>query len=257
MNILHSLIVGEGDKNLLILHGFLGMGDNWKTLAKRWASQGWCVHLIDQRNHGRSFWSNQFDYSHMVNDILAYCHANKLKTISLLGHSMGGKVAMQMACNHPTMIDNLVIADIAPKTYPAHHQTILSGLAALNFTAIGSRQEAEEVLSKYVKEAAVRQFLLKNIYRVTPTQLALRLNIEVLKNSSDKIGDSLSPRARFNGKTLFLKGKDSGYILPTDIPLIKYHFPKGELVEIDNAGHWLHAENPAAFTHAIEQWWKS
>lgn len=257
MNLLHALTVGEGDNNLLILHGFLGMGDNWKTHAKHWASQGWRVHLIDQRNHGRSFWSDQFDYSHMVADLLRYCHANKLNTVTLLGHSMGGKVAMQFACEHPQVVDKLIIVDIAPKVYPPHHQMILIGLAALDFNTISSRKSAEEQLAVHVKEPAVRQFLLKNVYRITPNQFGLRLNIAVLKNSSQQIGESISSKARYNGDTLFLNGSDSAYILPSDFPLIQHHFPKAQRVEIANAGHWLHAENPKAFTQAIEHWWNS
>ena len=255
MDVLHSLIIGEGEKDLLILHGFLGMGDNWKTHAKHWATQGWRVHLIDQRNHGRSFWSEDFNYDFMAEDLLHYFDAHKLAKVTLLGHSMGGKVAMQFACAYPDKVTQLIVADIAPKSYPPHHQQILNGLAALDFSQISSRKEADQTLSNYVKEAGTRQFLLKNIYRVTPTQLGLRINIAVLKNASDQIGTSLSQEMQYPGKTLFLKGEHSGYIETGDELLLRHHFPQNTLVTIEKAGHWLHAENPIAFGQAIANWW--
>ena len=255
MDVLHSLIIGEGEKDLLILHGFLGMGDNWKTHAKHWAIQGWRVHFIDQRNHGRSFWSEDFNYDFMAEDLLHYFDAHKLAKVTLLGHSMGGKVAMQFACAYPDKVTQLIVADIAPKAYPPHHQQILNGLAALDFSQISSRKEADQTLSNYVKEAGTRQFLLKNIYRVTPTQLGLRINIAVLKNASDQIGTSLSQEMQYPGKTLFLKGEHSGYIETGDELLLRHHFPQNTLVTIEKAGHWLHAENPIVFDQAIANWW--
>lgn len=255
MDVLHSLIIGEGEKDLLILHGFLGMGDNWKTHAKHWATKGWRVHLIDQRNHGRSFWSDDFNYDFMAEDLLKYFDAHKIAEATLLGHSMGGKVAMQFACTNPEKVTQLIVADIAPKAYPPHHQQILNGLAALNFSQITSRKEADQTLSNFIKEAGIRQFLLKNIYRVTPTQLGLRINIAVLKNASDQIGTSLSQEMQYPGKTLFLKGEHSGYIEAEDELLLQHHFPQNTLVTIEKAGHWLHAENPMAFGQAIANWW--
>jgi len=173
----------------------------------------------------------------------------------LLGHSMGGKVAMLFACLYPAKVEQLIIADIAPKAYPPHHQQILNGLAALDFTQISSRKEADQLLSTYVKETGTRQFLLKNIYRITPSQLGLRLNIEVLKQASDRIGENLTAAQQYPKKTLFLKGENSGYIETADELLLKHHFPMMQLVTIEKAGHWLHAENPAAFAAAISNWW--
>ena len=255
MKLVHALVVGEGNKDLIVLHGFLGMGDNWKTHAKNWASQGWRVHLIDQRNHGRSFWSTAFGYQVMAEDLLNYFTVNHLKQATLLGHSMGGKVAMLFACLYPEKVNQLIVADIAPKSYPPHHQSILNGLASLDFEIIKSRKEADEQLALHVKEIPTRQFLLKNIYRVTPDQLGLRLNIDVLKNASDHIGASLEKQHSFKGKTLFLKGALSGYIETHDELLLKHHFPLAQLVTIPQAGHWLHAENPKAFAAAINNWW--
>jgi len=255
MDSLHALVLGEGEKNLLILHGFLGMGDNWKTHAKYWAEQGWRVHLIDQRNHGRSFWSEDFSYEYMAEDLLYYYHTSGIEKATLLGHSMGGKVAMLFACLYPEKITQLIVADIAPKAYPPHHQQILNGLASLDFSQITSRKEADQALSKYVKEAGTRQFLLKNIYRPTPTQLGLRLNIDILKEASNQVGACLSQEMQYPGRTLFLKGENSGYIETGDELLLRHHFPQNTLVTIEKAGHWLHAENPTAFSQAIANWW--
>ena len=255
MNTLHALIIGEGEKDLLILHGFLGMGDNWKTHAKHWAEQGWRVHLIDQRNHGRSFWSQDFSYDFMAEDLLNYYHTSGIEKATILGHSMGGKVAMLFACLYPEKVTQLIIADIAPKAYPPHHQQILNGLASLDFSQITSRKEADQALSLHVKDTGTRQFLLKNIYRVTPTQLGLRLNIDVLKEANNQIGTSLSQEMQYPGKTLFLKGQNSGYIETGDELLLRHHFPQNTLVTIEKAGHWLHAENPTAFSQAIANWW--
>ena len=255
MDTLHALIIGEGEKDLLILHGFLGMGDNWKTHAKHWAEQGWRVHLIDQRNHGRSFWSEDFSYDFMAEDLLNYYHAAGIEKATVLGHSMGGKVAMLFACLYPKKVTQLIVADIAPKAYPPHHQQILNGLAALDFSQITSRKQADEALSLYVKETGTRQFLLKNIYRVTSTQLGLRLNIDILKEAGNQIGTSLSQEMQYSGKTLFLRGENSGYIETSDELLLRHHFPQNRLITIEKAGHWLHAENPTAFGQAIANWW--
>lgn len=256
MKQLHALVLGEGSRDLIILHGFLGMGDNWKTHAKQWVAQGWRVHLIDQRNHGRSFWSTAFNYALLAEDIHYYLTENKVEHATVLGHSMGGKVAMLLACLHPEKVDQLIVADIAPKTYPSHHQMILNGLASLDFSVIKSRKEADDALAEFVKDAGTRQFLLKNIYRITPTQLGLRLNVDVLKNVSEQIGETMGQELVYQGETLFLKGVNSGYIENEDEVLIRHHFPKAKIVSIERAGHWLHAENPKDFAQAIENWWQ-
>lgn len=132
---LHAQVFGEGTP-FLILHGFLGMGDNWKTLGNRFADAGYQVHLIDQRNHGRSFHSDMFNYAVMADDIKHYCDENALSDCILLGHSMGGKTAMEVATRYPDLVSHLIVADIAPKSYPQHHQDILKGLSSLDFDAI-------------------------------------------------------------------------------------------------------------------------
>ena len=254
--LLYANVLGKGNHHLVVLHGFLGMSDNWKTHGRRWAAQGWKVHLLDLRNHGRSFWSPIFDYATMAEDLQAYCSANGLEKITLLGHSMGGKVAMLFACRYPHQVEKLIVADIAPKSYPPHHQAILHALSTLDFSQIDSRAAAEAHLKQAISDSATRQFLLKNIHRKTPQQLGLRINIAVLKNAGEAIGEALPAGHRFEGPTLFMRGERSTYIDPaTDAAEINRFFPSAELVTVPAAGHWLHAENPTAFLTALEQWW--
>ena len=251
---LHSNIVGVKGIDLLILHGFLGMGDNWKTHAKGLAALGFRVHLLDQRNHGKSFWSSDFTYPLMAQDVVNYCEEHQLENVLALGHSMGGKTLMHLACYHPDLVRACIIADIAPKKYEPRRQQILNGLAHLNFDQITSRSAADQVLSTYVSDPSTRQFLLKNLYWVTPGTLGLRINIEVLKNASQAIGMGLQAKAQASLPCLFIKGELSDYILEIDNPIIKHHFPKAEQALISKAGHWLHAENPKLFFEVMSQW---
>ncbi|MDP6922566.1 MAG: alpha/beta fold hydrolase [Lutibacter sp.] len=249
MKPLHSVILGEGPP-LLILHGYLGMGDNWRTLGKRFA-ESFQVHLIDQRNHGRSFHSEAFDYELLVDDLLNYMSFHQLSQVHLLGHSMGGKVAMLLAVSHPEKVRKLVVADIAPKYYPPHHQQILSALNAVDFSIHNSRQKVEELLKTYIEEAGVRQFLLKNVYRKTWETLAFRFHLQSLTTHYNEVGTPLPSFSHFDGDTLFLKGAHSTYILADDQALIEAHFSKAVLRTISRAGHWLHAENPAQFFQEV------
>ena len=248
--LLHSNIIGSG-KPFVILHGFLGMGDNWKTLGSQFSEQGFQVHLVDQRNHGRSFHDDEFNYEVLVEDLKHYCDAYKLSEIVLLGHSMGGKTAMLFATLYPKIVSKLLVADISPRFYPIHHDAILNGLSELDFDTIKTRGEADKILSNYVSDFGTRQFLLKNLYWVVKGQLGLRINLEVLKNEVGEIGESLPSFAMFDKETLFLRGDRSEYIGVDDERIISNHFPKAEIATISNAGHWLHAENPKGFLEAV------
>lgn len=249
---LHANVFGEGQP-FLILHGFLGMGDNWKTLGKKIVEQGFQVHLIDQRNHGRSPHSNDFSYELMSNDLAEYCETHNLNNINLLGHSMGGKTVMLFAAKYSTFIDHLIVADIGPKYYPLHHQDILDGLNALDFEVLKSRGEVDKELSLYVPDVGVRMFLLKNLYWIDKGTLGLRIHLEALIKNASEIGVELLEHHRYDGKSLFLKGEKSNYIVKEDAVRIKKQFPYSEIREISAAGHWLHAENPMEFlTQVLE-----
>jgi len=244
--LLHSNIIGEG-KSFIILHGFLGMGDNWKSLGKRFSEQGYQVHLVDSRNHGKSFHHNAFNYGIMVEDLKKYCDHYELQDFILLGHSMGGKTAMNFSTTYPEMVAKLLVADIGPKHYPLHHQDILKALLALDFSEVKTRKNADEVLSRYIQNIGIRQFLAKNVYWKNKGELALRINLPVLVENIEEVGNALNNEAIYKGHTLFLKGANSNYIEPMDEYSIKNHFPKASVTSISKAGHWLHAENPKDF----------
>ena len=247
---LHSKIIGEGQP-FVILHGFLGMSDNWKTLGAKFSEAGFQLHLVDQRNHGRSFHDNQFDYEVLAEDLKQYCEEYQLTDVILLGHSMGGKTAMLFSTLYPELVSKLLVADISPRFYPIHHDAILNGLSALDFSELTSRGEADKVLSHYVSEYGTRLFLLKNLYWIEKGQLALRINLEVLKENVSEVGEALPVHSKFEKPTLFLRGDKSEYVMPNDEVLIKQHFPLAEIETISNAGHWLHAENPIDFYEAV------
>jgi len=244
--LLHSRIIGTG-KPLLILHGFLGMSDNWKTLGNKYAENGFEVHLIDQRNHGKSFHSEDFNYDFLSKDLKNYLDNYQIEKASFIGHSMGGKTAMQFACDFSSLTEKLIVADISPKYYPPHHNEIITGLNTLNFSEITSRKKADELLAKHISNYGTRQFLLKNLYWVEKGQLGFRFNLGVLSTKMEEIGENISPISIYTGPALFLRGDKSEYIVDADLPEIKRHFPLAKLDTIENAGHWLHAENPKQF----------
>lgn len=243
---LYSRIEGHG-KPLLIIHGFLGMSDNWKSFSAQYAAEGFQVHLLDLRNHGKSFHSEDFSYELMAEDVLNYCTEHHLDQISIIGHSMGGKVAMLFATLYPEKVEKLIVADIGPKYYAPHHQDILAGLNAVDFNDKPDRATVEEVLYPFIPDFGTRQFLMKNLFWKEPGQLAFRFNLDVFNRKIDVIGTALPDGAVFNKPTLFIRGGNSKYILDTDLPEIQKHFPDYQLATIPNVGHWLHAENPKAF----------
>lgn len=247
---LHSNIIGEG-KPLLILHGFLGMNDNWKTLGNEFTEAGFQVHLIDQRNHGRSPHSDTFNYLELAKDVKEYMDDHGLKNVILMGHSMGGKTAMTAAALFPHLVEKLVVVDIAPKYYAPHHQQILEGLTAIDEAHLTSRGDAEDLLAKYIREKGVRMFLLKNLFWKTKDRLGLRLNLKALKHNIEELGQELPANYTFNKPTLFIKGEKSNYITSEDEALIGRHFSEAKIKSIPGAGHWVHAENKEAFFEAV------
>lgn len=251
---LYSKIEGSG-KSLLILHGFLGMSDNWKTLGVQFASD-FQVHILDLRNHGRSLHSEEFSYELMVQDVFEYCQAHNLEKINIIGHSMGGKVAMLLAATHPELVDKLIVADIGPKFYPQHHHDILAGLNAVDFSVKPARNDVEEIMAKYIPDFGTRQFLMKNLYWKEPGQLAFRFNLAVFNTKMDEIGVPLSENLIFSKPTLFIRGGNSNYILDSDFENIQYHFPNSTIETIPDVGHWLHAENPASFYQKVSSFLK-
>lgn len=245
MQLLHSTILGKGTP-LLILHGYFGMSDNWRGLGLKF-SEKHEVHLIDQRNHGKSFHSDDFDYELLVEDLFYYINSHNLEEVTILGHSMGGKVAMLFAVTYPEFVDKLIVADISPKFYKPHHQQILEALNAVNFQIHDSRKKVEETLKIYLNDVGIIQFLLKNVHWKTKKELAFRFNIYSLTENNREVGEALPSRAYFDNPTLFIKGENSNYVTLEDEALIKASFSKATIVTVKNSGHWLHAENPVQF----------
>lgn len=243
---LHSKVKGEGQP-LIILHGFLGMGDNWKTLANAYAKEGFEVHLVDQRNHGRSPHDEAFSYDLLAEDLKLYLEEKNIEQASIIGHSMGGKTAMRFATLYPKKVDKLIIVDIAPKYYAPHHQQILEGLTKISEAKLTSRTDADNLLSGYIKEVGVRQFLLKNLHWKTQEELNLRLNLSALKQNIEEVGKGLPHNATYSGETLFIKGGNSDYIQDKDASDIATHFENFDIQVIKNAGHWIHAEKRNEF----------
>ena len=252
-NILHSKIYGE-DKSgtpLLVFHGLFGMLDNWASFGKE-MSEFFPVHLIDLRNHGKSFHSENMSHDDLAHDILHYMEAYQLETVNLLGHSLGGKAVMQFAIIYPLKVEKLIVADISPKAYPPHHQGIIKALHSVDFSVVTSRIDVEQVLSQYIPEKSVIQFLAKNLYWKDDKKLAWRFNLKTLSERYSEFVSNAIKFGVFTGETLFIAGAKSNYILPQDEFQIKQQFPNSSIVKIPNAGHWVQAENPKDFNEAVK-----
>lgn len=245
---LHHRELGSGQP-MIILHGLFGFSDNWQTHAKKFEDY-YRVILVDLRNHGHSDWSDEFSYELMVKDLKELCDDLGLKNILLIGHSMGGKVAMLFAQKHKELLDKLVVVDIGVKAYPMHHQHILAGMHAIDLSKIKLRSEAEDILKQYIDSDGVRQFLLKNLYWKEKGQLAWRMNLSVLEREMENILSTL-PEKEVMLPTLFIRGELSNYILDEDIEQLEDQFPDSEIVTLKNAGHWVHAEAPEEFVDAV------
>ena len=254
MKIVHSKIIGEGAP-LLILHGYFGMSDNWKSLGNKFG-EDFQIHLIDQRNHGRSFHAGNFDYDLLVEDIVQYIKHHQLEKVIVLGHSMGGKAAMLFAVKYPTLVAKLIIVDIAPRYYHPHHTDILKALNSVDFLIHNTRKLVDQKIAELIPDIGVRSFLLKNVYWKEKGLLAYRFNLQSLTENNSEVGKALPSFTTFDGETLFLAGGNSGYITESEVPMIKAHFPKATIKTIANVGHWLHAEKPKAFYELVMRFLK-
>ena len=245
---LHYKKMGSGQP-LIILHGLFGSSDNWQTHGKK-LSEYFEVYLVDQRNHGKSDWSDAFSYELMAADLFEFVQEHNLEDFILMGHSMGGKTAMYFAQEHEDLLDKLIVVDMGVKSYPVHHDRILEGLKSLDLSIIDSRGDAQKALAEYIDDASIRQFLLKNLYWKTKGQLAWRINIPVLDGKIDEIVKEL-PHKEVLTDTLFMRGGKSNYILEEDTEQIKSYFPVSEIYSIESAGHWIHAEAPTEFIEKV------
>lgn len=246
-------VLGSGQP-LVILHGLFGQSDNWNSLSKRFAESGLQVYTADLRNHGLSPHSDEWSYPAMAADVYELIEDLKLENVILLGHSMGGMVAMEFACEHPGKIDKLIVADMAPKQYPPHHDAVIAGLKSVDFSLIKTRKEAEAQLSHFIKDEGTRQFLMKNLYWKSETELDWRFNLKIIADKYKEVGKPFDTGNAFCDKPAwFIRGDRSDYILDSDWPLISRIFPDSSLITIPGSGHWVHAEQPLLFYNAVSE----
>jgi pimeloyl-ACP methyl ester carboxylesterase len=248
---LYSKIYGDKAQDLIIIHGLFGMSDNWNSLGKKFSK--YCkVHLIDLRNHGRSPHSTDFDYKVMCEDVLEYMEDNNIEKPILLGHSIGGKVAMKFAFTYPEKIEKLIVADMAPRRYNTDFvQNLLQLLYKLPLENFEKREEVAKILSETYEDKGMRSFLLKNLYRNEKKEFAWRFNIEVLLEKVSNIQESDFVTGICKVPTHFIRGGNSNYITSDDELIINKHFSDFSIATIDGVGHWLHAENPERFYNEV------
>ncbi len=241
--------IGSG-KPLIILHGLFGMSDNWIPVAKR-LSRNLKVILVDLRNHGHSPHSDEFNYKVMADDVVQLINKLDLNYPAILGHSMGGKVAMNLALNYSDLIKNLIVVDIAPKVYYNPYFTkILDSLLSLNLNRYKSRKEIEDSLKKTITNPFIRKFLMKNIVR-NNSHFRWRINLSAIKKNVRFLLEPIDSEKTYKEPTLFIKGERSDYITDEDIPGIKSLFPKAIIKIVPGAAHWVHVDAPEMLTDEI------
>ncbi len=241
---------GKGEP-LIILHGLFGSADNWMTQAKM-LSEHYHVYTVDQRNHGLSPHSPDHDYLAMTEDLNDFLDQHNLKQAILIGHSMGGKTAMNFAIRYPAKAKKLIVVDIMPKAYPIHHDRILDGLKSLNIKLLTSRNQADAALAHYVDEPGVRQFLLKNLSREQGGGFSWKMNLAAIDQNIEEMGAALVVNGQYQGPALFIIGARSNYYAFGDEAIIKKYFPNFSLVEMET-GHWVQAEKPKEFVEEVRR----
>ncbi len=247
---LNYKVFGKGDP-VIILHGLFGMLDNWQGIARQLA-KNYKTYILDQRNHGRSPHAEPFDYPTMADDLRIFMIRQGIYNAHIIGHSMGGKTAMELAMRFPDMIDRLIVVDIAPKEYEEGHEFLFDAMNSLNFSLIKSRQDAEDQLSNFIDDDRIRLFFLKNLHRTREGTFGWKLNLPVIYEYYEKLLQAPHEGEAFEGPALFIKGEKSNYILPKDMPRIKELFPAARLLSIERAGHWVHTDGTEEFIQAIE-----
>lgn len=237
---------------MIILHGIFGSSDNWLTQAKLFSAH-YRVFLIDQRNHGQSPHDDAFDYPVMVADLLEFIDTHQLENPIIIGHSMGGKVAMNFAVAYPDKLEKLIVVDIAPRPYNLEHYVIIDGLKAVPILQLASRNDADAALVPYVPEPDVRQFLLKNLQRKAEGGFSWKINLPVIDKNLSNIGLDLQFEGTFEKPTLFIRGGKSKYVRDKDMARILEVFPMAIMETLDT-GHWVQAEKPKEFVEVVERW---
>jgi pimeloyl-ACP methyl ester carboxylesterase len=241
---------GSG-RPVVLLHGLFGMSDNLQAFAKMLAEKGFEIFSVDLRNHGQSPHDPVHTYEAMAEDVAAFIEENKLDKPLVIGHSMGGKVVLQLLIDHPQAAFAAVVIDIAPYEYPVHHREIIDALKSLDPGIIKTRGDAEDKLKESISDISTRQFLLKNLYWKTDTQLDWRFNLPVIDEQIENVGKPTWPDAPLHIPVCFIAGAKSHYIDPERTDEIMQHYPLAEFITIPDTGHWIHAEKPVELTNAV------
>lgn len=245
---LHYKSFGSGQP-FIILHGLFGMLDNWQSFAKKLQDTHQVI-LVDQRNHGRSFQSEEFNYKVLAQDVIKVMDELELESAVVLGHSMGGKTALQLTHDFPDRISQLIMVDIGLKQYPRGHDAIFDAVLGLDLSEVSTRKEADELLGNSIKNMAIRQFLLKNLHRRTEGGYEWKANFQVLYEQYDNVIAAVVVTNIVKQPTLCIRGTQSGYVSDDDIKDMNDHFAKFQVVDM-NAGHWVHAERPTELLEVL------
>lgn len=248
--LLNHRILGQGPP-IIILHGLFGSLDNWMSMG-RLLAKNHTVYLADLRNHGGSFHKDEFNYQVMADDLKNLVESANLNYFSIIGHSMGGKVGMFYAAEYQQSIKHLIVVDIGPKYYPVHHQKILDGLSAIDPAKLTDRGQADLLLSSFIPESGIRQFLLKNLKRNSGGSFEWKMNLPAIREQIENVGEELTSHAVIKVPSLFIRGALSDYISDQDIDRIKLQFPAFKVKTIPQSGHWVHAEAPQDFFQTVE-----
>jgi esterase len=246
---LHCEKSGEG-KPLVMLHGLFGSLENLGAIS-RLLENHFTLYRLDLRNHGRSPHADTMSFADMAEDVREFMDSQSLETTCVFGHSLGGKVSMALACRYPERVEKLVVADIAPVTYPAHHNAILDGLANVRLDQVRSRKDADQQLARFVSETPVRQFILKSLERDENGGYRWRLNVPAILRSYDALRLAVCEGCRYPGPALFIRGENSNYIAERNEMEISAKFPASRIVTVEGAGHWVHADQPQVVANSI------
>lgn len=248
MSLLNFKQQGQGP-NIILIHGLFGSLENLSMVAKN-LEESYLVTSIDVRNHGCSFHQKGMSYQELAQDIINLMDHLNIECSIILGHSMGGKIAMQVALETPEKVEKLIIADIAPVKYQNHHQKIIEGLQVIESTVLTSRKAADDILASYVETLSVRQFLLKNL-SINNGKLEYKCNVQNIASGYPAIMSELNTKQQYLGQTLFIKGENSDYIKEEHRDAIIKLFPNSKAKIIQGAGHWLHAEKTILFNQIV------
>jgi pimeloyl-ACP methyl ester carboxylesterase len=250
---LHFQSLGRGEP-LIVLHGLFGSLDNWQHVARRLAAR-FEVLSLDQRNHGPSPHAAEMGYERMADDVRQFLDRRDIRTAHLLGHSMGGKTAMQFALLHPDRARTLAVVDIAPRAYAARHAGILEGLLALEPRRFATRRQMEEALAPSIPDLAVRQFLLKSVTRDANGVFDWRMGLREIQANYDRLSEGVRASEPFTGPALFVRGERSDYLREADLAAIQELFPRAVMRAVAGAGHWVQAENVEGLLQVLQEFW--